>query len=88
MKSYNEKPVDEELLSFEGILRVVLKLPERERAMLVDHLLQSLDGLNQKEIDEAWAKEIERRIREVDEGKVELIPGEEVLAELRSRLKG
>ena len=38
--------------------------------MLVDHLRESLDALDQR-IDAIWAEEIERRIREIDEGKVE-----------------
>ena len=44
--------------------------------MLADHLLANLDGPTQKEIDAAWAEEIERRIREIDEGKVELVDGD------------
>jgi putative addiction module component (TIGR02574 family) len=88
MKIYDEKPITEALGSFEQILRAALELPPLTRAMLADHLLQSLDGPNQKEIDEAWAVEIERRIREIDEGKVELIPGDKVMEELRSRFKG
>jgi putative addiction module component (TIGR02574 family) len=55
--------------------------------MLADHLLTSLDGPNQKEIDAAWAEEAERRMREIDEGKVELIDGELVMERLRERLK-
>lgn len=33
-------------------------------------------------IKDAWSKEIERRLAEIDEGTVELIPWEEVRAEL------
>jgi putative addiction module component (TIGR02574 family) len=87
MKIYDEKPTEKTLASFEEILRAALELPPLQRAMLADHLLQSLDGPDQKDIDEAWAVEIERRIREIDEGKVELIPGEKVMEELRSRFK-
>lgn len=54
--------------------------------MLADHLLSSLDGPNQKEIDAAWAKEAERRMREIDEGQVETIDGELVMKKLRARL--
>lgn len=57
------------------------------RAMLADHLPTSLDGPDQKQIDALWAKEAERRIREIDEGKVETIDGELVMEQLRSRLK-
>lgn len=55
------------------------------RAMLADYLLASLDGLSQKEIDDAWAEEAERRMREIDEGKVETTGGELVMRELRAR---
>lgn len=72
--------------TFEEILNASLRLPPNERAMLADHLLASLDDPNQKEIDAAWATEAERRMREIDEGKVELMDGELVMKRLRSRL--
>lgn len=74
-------------LPFEEIFRDALTLSPGERAMLVDHLLSSLDGPDQKEIDAAWAKEAERRMRQIDEGKVELIDGELVMEKLRARHK-
>jgi putative addiction module component (TIGR02574 family) len=64
------------LHDFDQILKAALALPPGARAMLADHLLASLDGPTQKEIDAAWAEEIERRIREIDEGKVELVDGD------------
>lgn len=72
---------------FEEVLRAALTLSPGERAMLADHLLTSLDGPNQKEIDAAWAEEADRRMREIDEGKVKTIDGESVMQRLRSRLK-
>jgi putative addiction module component (TIGR02574 family) len=42
---------------------------------------------SQEEIDEAWRIEIERRVKEIKEGKVQLIPGEQVMSELRAQLK-
>jgi putative addiction module component (TIGR02574 family) len=57
------------------------------RAQRADHLLASLDDENQREIDDAWAEEVERRMKEIREGKVQLIDGETVMKELRSRLK-
>ncbi|MGZ8847627.1 MAG: addiction module protein [Pyrinomonadaceae bacterium] len=70
---------------FDEILRLALLLSPGGRAMLADHLLSSLDHPNQKEIDAAWAEEAERRVREIDEGKVEAIDGELVMQRLRSR---
>lgn len=86
MKSYKNE-TSERLSSFDDILRTALELPPESRAMLAAHLLESLDGPEQLDIDAAWSEEIERRIRDIDEGRVQLIPGEEVLAELRSRFK-
>lgn len=71
--------------TFEEILRGALALPPGTRAMLADHLLESLDGPNQEKIDTAWAEEVERRIREVDDGKVETLEGQLVTQKLRSR---
>jgi putative addiction module component (TIGR02574 family) len=86
MNSYKEQS-SEWSASFDELLRAALELPPHARAMLAGHLLDGLDDRQQTDIDAAWAEEIERRIRDVDEGKVRLIPGEEVLAELRSRFK-
>jgi hypothetical protein len=55
------------LVTFEEILGAALELPPETRAMLAEHLLLSLDGPNQKQIDDAWAEEAERRMREIDE---------------------
>lgn len=71
--------------TFEEILDAALALPPGARAMLAGHLLESLNPPNQKEIDAAWAEEVERRIREIDEGKVKTIDGELVMQQIRSR---
>lgn len=71
--------------SFEEIFRAALSLPPASKAMLADYLLTSLDGPDQKRIDALWAEEDERRLKEIDEGKVETIDAELVMYELRSR---
>lgn len=78
---------DSTKLHFQEVLRDALSLSPGERAMLADHLLSSLDAPDQKEIDAAWAEEAERRMREIDEGKVETIDGELVMRRLRARFK-
>lgn len=87
MKVYKTGSPETETDSYEEILRAALSLPSETRAQLADHLLASLDGENQKEIEAAWAEEAERRMKDIREGKVELIDGESVMKELRSRLK-
>ena len=71
--------------TYEEIISAAMSLPPGTRAMLAEHLLDSLNGEDQKRIDALWAHEIERRIRDVDEGKVTPIPGDEVMDRLRSR---
>lgn len=59
-------------------------LPIDIKALLVERLLDSMYP-NQKEIDELWKVEVERRIEEVESGKVKTIPGDEVFAKVRER---
>ncbi len=69
----------------EKILQDALSLPSHMRTILIDKLLESLNIPIQKEIDALWAKEAERRISDIDTGKVKSIPGEKVFEEIRSR---
>jgi len=73
--------------NFDDLIKDALSLPPGARAMLADHLLESLDWDNQKEIDAAWAEEAERRMQEIRDGKVKTIDGEQVMRELRARRK-
>jgi putative addiction module component (TIGR02574 family) len=73
--------------NFDDIIKDALSLPPGERAMLADHLLESLDWDKQKEIDALWVQEAERRDKEIEDGTVTPIPGEEVMSRLRARYK-
>lgn len=63
-----------------------LSLSDNDRAELADVLLLSLRPPGAEEIDQAWAEEAERRVKEIDSGEVELLDGEKVLQEARARL--
>ena len=73
--------------TYEEIKNAALALPLEARATLAGHLLESLNAEEQQQIDALWAKEAERRIKEIDNGTVAVIPGEEVMQRLRSRYK-
>ena len=64
------------------------QLSETERAELALALIESLDGPAESdaEVEEAWRIEIERRVAQVEQGEVELIPGDEVIRRVRRRL--
>ena len=68
-------------------LEEALLLPVGDRAELVEYILQSLNSPTQKEIDDLWASEAERRIVEYDRGKIESFDGELVIKEIRERFK-
>jgi putative addiction module component (TIGR02574 family) len=73
--------------SYEEIISAALALPAGSRAMLAEHLLESLDADDQDQIDAAWIEEAERRDKEIEDGVVQAIPGEEVMKRLRARYK-
>jgi len=59
-------------------------LPIEEKAILVERVLDSMYP-HQKEIDDLWRIEAERRVADVRSGKVKPIPGDEVFAEIEER---
>jgi putative addiction module component (TIGR02574 family) len=64
------------------ILKQALKLPPEARAALAGSLLDSLDEPLDLDAESAWEAEIASRIREIDKGKVTVIPW----AEARARI--
>jgi putative addiction module component (TIGR02574 family) len=71
-------------ITYDEIFGAVLTLPPLYRAMLVEHLLNSLDTVD-PQIELAWGAEITNRIEAIDAGKVALIPADQVLQKLRNR---
>ena len=60
------------------LLQEALKLPPEARAALAGSLLESLDTEVDADAETAWSVEIERRIREIDQGSTKLVPWDEV----------
>lgn len=60
----------------------ILNLPREQRAFLAEKLLESLDFDEAFPVSAEWQAEIKRRCRELDEGTVELIPGDQVFDEV------
>jgi putative addiction module component (TIGR02574 family) len=65
------------------ILQEVEHLSAPERADLADHLVETLTAAMPPEIERAQLDEVKRRISEVDAGTVDLIGGDQALAEVR-----
>jgi putative addiction module component (TIGR02574 family) len=73
--------------TYEEIMSAAMNLSPNERVMLAEHLIESLDVEDQERINRLWAEEAERRNKEIEDGIVQAIPGEEVMNRLRSRYK-
>ncbi|MBE9232929.1 addiction module protein [Cuspidothrix issatschenkoi LEGE 03284] len=71
--------------TYDQVFNAALSLPPGLRAMLAEHLFKSLDTQNQLEIDTFWAELAEQRLASIEQGEVNLIPGEQVLRDLRNR---
>jgi putative addiction module component (TIGR02574 family) len=68
------------------LLQKALELSEEERAELASSLLESLDPIVDKGVQEAWNEEIARRVAELDSGHAKTVPWPEILRQLSSKL--
>lgn len=62
-----------------------LELSPKERSSLIHRLILSLEGPAEappEEIAKAWDTEIERRLADLDSGRSQYIPADEVFAEI------
>jgi putative addiction module component (TIGR02574 family) len=64
------------------LFREALELTDNERATLAGLLIESLEGPEDPDVENAWAAETERRWNEIESGAVETIPWDEVKAKL------
>jgi putative addiction module component (TIGR02574 family) len=70
------------------VLEKALTLSTRDRGLLIDQLIASLDdGPAEEGVEEAWAVEIKRRVDDIQSGKVKMIPAEEVRRRAAARLR-
>jgi putative addiction module component (TIGR02574 family) len=68
----------------DDFISMVESLPVDIKTKLIEKILNSLHP-SQKEIDELWAKEAERRVKDIKTGKVKTIAGDEVFREIQKR---
>jgi putative addiction module component (TIGR02574 family) len=67
------------------VLEAALRLPPEEREELVDGLSASLDV---SDLGEYWEGEIQRRMDDIDAGRVKTVPADDVFARLEQRFGG
>jgi putative addiction module component (TIGR02574 family) len=69
----------------EQILKEALELTPVDRAELIERLFRSFDPPADREVDDAWRREIESRIDAYDRGAIETSPAQEVLDRINRR---
>lgn len=67
------------------LLDEAMGLPQEARAALAASLIESLDDQVDEDAESAWASEISRRVQEVREGGVDLVPWEEARRRIHGR---
>ena len=71
----------------EKIREDIRELSTSEKEELLRSLWEELDGPADPDVEAAWLEEVRRRDLELEQGKVESIPAEQVFQRLRSTLK-
>lgn len=72
--------------TFIDVWKEAADLSESERATLAGLLIESLEGAPDPDVEAAWAAEIARRVADLDSGKVQGIPWEQVRQRLLDKL--
>lgn len=71
------------MLTLMEVEKQAMLLPQEQQLQLAHDIL----GKQLQDFDPAWLEEVERRVADIDNGKVELINGKKAFAALRSNLK-
>ncbi len=72
--------------AIEQIEKEIRSLTSGQKVELLRSLIAELDAPADSDVERAWLEEAQRRQRDLIEGKVQGIPGEQVFENLRSRL--
>lgn len=68
--------------NLKNVFREDAQLTESDRATLAGLLTETLHPASEPDVEAAWSEEIKKRVAEINAGTVELIPWEDVQAEL------
>ncbi len=74
-------------MSREQLIHEALSLPQKEREMLAEELLVSVDRISSQEVESLWKVEAERRLDVMLNGSSTPIDGPEFLKKLRQSRK-
>jgi putative addiction module component (TIGR02574 family) len=72
---------------FDEIQKQAQMLTAQEKAALAHQLIEDLDSSLDADVEQAWIAESQRRNQAYLRGEMQSIPGDEVMANVRNRLK-
>ena len=62
------------------------ELSPDERELLAVQLLADLESEQDPGYEQGWSDEIRSRLDDIDSGRVQMVPGDEVMAKLRAKI--
>ncbi len=79
------------MAALEAVLEQALQLTDDERGELIARLLRSLEPDDGEEAvgdawEAAWSTELDNRVREIRDGSIVLIDGDEAIAKVRAAI--
>ena len=77
------------MLTESEVLKQAMELPASQRCAIAQRLLESLEPTDatQKEIEDAWGLEIEKRAAAYDRGEIQSIDGREAIDRIRQSIQ-
>ena len=70
-------------MTLDQLAEEALTLPNEDRAILAERLVESLDPTDDADLQAVWGAEAIRRLDDVREGRVQSVSGEEALKRVR-----
>jgi putative addiction module component (TIGR02574 family) len=70
-------------MTLDQIIEEAHRLPPEQVAELVDRLILELHHTIDPALEEAWKQETRRRLKEIETGSAQGVPGDEVSARMR-----
>lgn len=68
------------------VTKEALSLSPEDRAVLVQRVWESIEHFGSPEVEAAWMAEVDRRWREIEEGKVQCLSADEAMKRVRESL--
>lgn len=63
------------------------KMPLEERALLIKHLIEGLDDLDEQNLQSLWLQEASRRFQEFRDGKINARTSSDVFRDVRKKMQ-